>query len=211
MRLFYTPGSCSLSPHIVLRELALPFELEAVDQGTKTTASGADFMAINPKGYVPALQLDNGDVLTEGAAIVQYLVDKYAPGTLAPLSGTVERARVNAHLNFIATELHKGCVPLFNPAMAPEARETVTKGLERKLEVVEQILSDGRPYLTGPDFTVADAYLFTMLSWSPGIQISLERWPNLAAFSKRVLARTAVQAALEVEGLLLDVVNQPRD
>jgi glutathione S-transferase len=119
MKLFYAPGACSLSPHIVLRELGLSFVLEAVDLKTKKTESGADFTAINPKGYVPALQLDDGEVLTEGAAIVQYLTDKYAPGSLGPVAGTVERARLNAHLNFISAELHKAFGPLFQPDASP--------------------------------------------------------------------------------------------
>ena len=201
MKLFYAPGACSLSPHIVRRELGLPFALEAVDLGTKKTGSGADFAAINPKGYVPALQLDGGEVLTEGAAIVQYLADKHAPGTLAPVAGTVERARLNGHLNFISAELHKAFVPLFNPALAPEARDAAVANLGRKLDVVERALADGRPYLTGPDFTVADAYLFVVLSWAPRLGVDLARWPHLGGFSQRVAARAAVQAAMAAEGL----------
>lgn len=199
MKLFYAPGACSLSPHIVLRELGLPFALEAVDLRTKTTASGADFTAINPKGYVPALELDDGEVLTEGAAIVQYLADRHAPGTLAPVAGTVERARLNGHLNFIAAELHKAFGPLFNPALAPEAREAAVANIGRKLDVVDAALADGRPYLTGPDFTVADAYLFVVLSWAPNLGVDLARWPCLGAFSRRVTARAAVQAAMAAE------------
>lgn len=201
MKLFYAPGACSLSPHIVLCELDLPFALEAVDLKTKKTESGADFTAINPKGYVPALQLDDGEVLTEGAAIVQYLADKHAPGTLAPLAGTVERARLNGHLNFISAELHKAFGPLFNPALAPEAREAAVANIGRKLDVVEKALADGRLYLTGPNFTVADAYLFVVLSWAPNLGVDLARWPRLGEFSKRVIARTAVQAAMAAEGL----------
>jgi glutathione S-transferase len=201
MKLFYAPGACSLSPHIVLRELDLPFELEAVDLRTKTTASGADFTAINPKGYVPALQLDDGEVLTEGAAIVQYLADKHAPGVLAPVAGTVDRARLNGHLNFISAELHKAVGPLFNPALAPDAREAASANLGRKLGVLDGALSDGRPYLTGPDFTVADAYLFVVLSWVPKFGVDLARWPRLDAFSRRVAARKTVQSAMAAEGL----------
>jgi len=201
MKLFYAPGACSLSPHIVLRELGLPFALEAVDLKTKRTQSGADFAAVNPKGYVPALQLDDGEVLTEGAAIVQYLADKHAPGTLAPMAGTVERARLNGHLNFISAELHKAFGPLFNPALAPEAREAAVATLGRKLDLAEQALGDGRPYLTGPDFTVADAYLFVVLSWAPKLGIDLARWPHLGAFSGRVAARASVQAAMAAETL----------
>ena len=201
MKLFYTPGACSLSPHIVLHELGLPFTLEAVDLKTKKTESGADFTAINPKGYVPALQLDDGEVLTEGAAIVQYLADKHAPGTLAPFAGTVERARLNGHLNFISAELHKAFGPFFNPALAPEAREAAVANVGRKLDVVEGTLADGRPYLTGPDFTVADAYLYVVLSWAPKVGVDLGRWPHLGEFSRRAAARAAVQAAVATEGL----------
>jgi glutathione S-transferase len=201
MKLFYAPGACSLSPHIVLRELGLPFALEAVDLKSRTTASGADFTAINPKGYVPALQLEDGEVLTEGAAIVQYLADRHAPGTLAPVAGTVERARLNGHLNFISAELHKAFGPLFNPALAPEAREAAVANLHRKLAIVEAALADGRSFLTGSDFTVADAYLFVVLSWAPHLGIDLTPWPRLGAFSRRVSTRAAVQAAMAAEGL----------
>lgn len=199
MKLFYTPGACSLSPHIVLRELDLPFTIEAVDLKTKKTESGADYMAINPKGYVPALQFDDGEVLTEGAAIVQYLADKHAPGTLAPLAGTVERARLNGHLNFISAELHKAFGPLFNPALAPEAREAAVANIGRKLDVVEKALAEGRSYLTGPDFTVADAYLFVILSWAPNFGIDLAHWSHLGEFNRRVSGRAAVQAAMAAE------------
>ncbi|GJE43617.1 glutathione transferase GstA [Methylobacterium soli] len=201
MKLFYAPGACSLSPHIVLRELNLPFALEAVDLRSKKTASGADFMAVNPKGYVPALQLGDGEVLTEGAAIIQYLADKHAPGTLAPVAGTLERARLNGHLNFISAELHKAFGPLFNPALTPEARAASLANLDRKLDVVEAALADGRAFLTGSDFTVADAYLFVVLSWAPHLGVDLARWPRLAAFSQRVSTRAAVQAAMVAEGL----------
>lgn len=201
MKLFYTPGACSLSPHIVLRELDLPFELEAVDLGSKTTASGGDFTTINPKGYVPALQLDDREILTEGAAIVQYLADRHAPGKFAPVAGTVERARLNGHLNFISAELQKAFGPLFNPAITPEAREAALANLGRKLGMVDKTLSDGRAYLTGPGYTVADAYLFVVLSWAPNFGVDLARWPRLVAFSERVAARSAVQAAMSAEGL----------
>ncbi|GLS44917.1 glutathione transferase GstA [Methylobacterium brachythecii] len=199
MKLFYAAGACSLSPHIVLRELGVPFALESVDLRSKKTETGADFTTINPKGYVPALQLDDGEVLTEGAAIVQYLADKHAPGSLAPLAGSVERARLNGHLNFISAELHKGFSPLFNPALSPESRETALANLGRKLGVVEAVLADGRPFLTGKDFSVADAYLFVTLTWAPKLGVDLAPWPHLVAFSQRVAARNAVQAALAAE------------
>ena len=158
-------------------------------------------MAINPKGYVPALQLDDGEVLTEGAAIIQYLADKHAPGTLAPIAGTIERARLNGHLNFISAELHKAFGQLFNPALAADAREAALANVGRKLDVVEAALADGRPFLTGPAFTVADAYLFVVLSWTSHVGVDLGRWPRLAAFSRQVATRAAVQAALSAEGL----------
>ncbi len=202
MKLYYAPGACSLSPHIVLRELGLPFALEAVDLKTKRTATGADFAAINPKGYIPALQLDDGEVLSEGVAIVQYLADKHAPGTLAPAAGTIERARLNSHLNFISAELHKACGPLFNPALAPEAREAALATVGRKLDVMENALADGRDYLLGPDFSVADAYLFAILNWAPMLRLDLARWPRLEAFSRRAAGRASVQAAMGAEGLL---------
>ena len=201
MKLYYSPGACSLSPHIVLRELGLPATLEAVDLKTKRTDSGADFTALNPKGYVPALQLDDGEVLTEGVAIVQYLADRHAPGTLAPAAGTVERARLAGHLNFISAELHKAFGPLFNPALAPEARQAALATIGRKLDVMEQTLADGRPYLLGPDFSVADAYLFVILTWADPMGIDLARWPHLQQFRQRVAARPAVQSAMAAEGL----------
>ena len=201
MKLYYSPGACSLSPHIVLRELGLPFSLESVDLKTKKTEAGADFAAVNPKGYVPALQLDDGEVLTEGAAIVQFLADRHAPGTLAPLAGTVERARLNGHLNFISAELHKAFGPLFNPAITAEGRAAATATIGRKLDSVEATLADGRPYLTGPDFTVADAYLWTVLSWAGHVGVDLAPWPHLGPFVDRVAGRNAVQAALAAEGL----------
>ena len=199
MKLFYAPGACSLSPHIVLRELELPFTLERVDLRTKKTASGEDFMVVNPKGYVPALQLDEGEVLSEGPAIVQYLADKYAPGQLAPASGTVERARLNGHLTFIGAELHKGFGPLFNPAITPEAREAALANLARKLGIIDRVLAEAGPYLTGSDFTIADAYLFVIQGWAPMFGIDVAPFPHLAAFAQLVAGRPAVAAAMEAE------------
>jgi glutathione S-transferase len=201
MKLYYAAGACSLSPHIVLRELGLPFSIESVDLRTKTTETGADFAALNPKGYVPALQLDDGEVLTEGVAIVQYLADRHAPGQLAPAAGTIERARLTAHLNFISAELHKAFGPLFNPALAADAREAALANVGRKLDIAEKSLTDGRSYLTGESFTVADVYLFVVLSWTGHLGIDLARWPRLAAFSARVATRASVQAAMQAEGL----------
>lgn len=199
MKLFYAAGACSLSPHIVLRELGLPFTLERVDLGTKKTQSGDDFTAINPKGYVPVLQLDDGELLTEGLAITQYLADRFAPGQLAPASGTIERARLNSHLTFIATELHKGSSPLFNPAISPEARAAALANLGRKYPLIERVLAGASPYLTGPDFTLADAYLFVIQSWAPMLGVDTAPFPHLVAFARHVANRPAVRAALGAE------------
>jgi len=198
MKLFYSPSSCSLSPHIVLRELGLSFTLDRVDPATKRTESGGDYLAINPKGYVPALA-DDGELLTEGPAITQYLVDKYAPGTLAPLSGTIERARVNSHLTYIGTELHKPFGRLFDPALAPDVRSATMVYLNRRFEWVEQLLADGRAFMTGSDFSLADAYLFVIQRWAPLTGFDLSSFPNIIAHAQRIEARPAVRAALEAE------------
>lgn len=200
MKLYLKPGACSLSPHIALEEAGLPYETEAVDLKTKVTASGADFWKSNPKGYVPALLLDSGELLTEGAAIVQYIADQ-APGKkLAPANGTIERYRLQSWLNFIGSELHKSCSPFFNPASGKEWKEIAGANLERRLGYVNEAL-EGKPYLMGEDFSVADGYLFTVLSWMKFVGIDLAKWPNLSAFQARVAARPAVQAALKAEGL----------
>jgi glutathione S-transferase len=199
MRLFYAPGASSLAPHIVLRELDVPFRLERVERGTKKTSSGEDFLTINPKGYVPALELDGGVVLTEGPAIMQYLADNYAPGVLAPLSGTIERAHVNAYLTFIGTEIHKPFDTLFNPEATPHALAEVRKKLHRWFELIERNVADGRSYLTGASFTLADAYLFVVQTWAPMTDVDLDRFPRLRAIARRVHDRSAVQAALKAE------------
>lgn len=201
MKLYYSPGACSLSPHIVLAETGLAYSLEKVDLKTKKTETGADFFAVNAAGYVPALVLDNGEVLTEGPAIVQYLADQTPAKKLAPPPGSFERVRLQEKLNFISTEIHKSFSPLFNPA-APEEWKTVARGLiGRRLDVIEPQLN-GRDYLLG-DFSVADAYLFTVLGWGRmvGVDVSEGR-PLLAAYLKRVGARSAVQQAMREEGLI---------
>ncbi len=198
MKLFYIPGACSLSSHIVLRELGLPFELERVDTKAGRTASGADFRKLNPKGYVPVLQLDDGQVITECAAIVQYLADRKPEARLAPPAGTLERTRLQEWLNYIAAELHKGFGPLFNPKLAPEARQAARGALEAKLGFVASGL-EGKSFLLGEGFSVADAYLFVVLSWAPFVGLDLGRWPRLQAFVDRVAARPAVQAARKAE------------
>ncbi|MBX6324342.1 MAG: glutathione transferase GstA [Rhodospirillaceae bacterium] len=201
MKLYFSPGACSLSPHIVLRELGLDFELEQVDVTTKRTKSGADYKAINPKGYVPALALDDGQILTETATIVQYLADKKPEKKLLPPAGTMERYRAQEWLNFIASEIHKGIGQLFNKAMPEEFRKVVKESLvPQRLDVLAARL-DGRPFLLGDAFTAPDSYLFTVLNWTGAVGMDLGRWPTLKAYSERVAERPAVQAALKAEGL----------
>ena len=201
MKLFISPGACSLSPNIVLHELGLPFDLIKVDMKTKKTPDGADFLALNPKGYIPTLQLDNGDVLTEGAAIVQYLADLKPESKLAPANGTFDRSRLQETLNFIATEIHKGFSPLFNSALPDEVREIFKKKLLHRLGEIATTL-EKHDYLLGAQFTVADAYLFTVLGWSKHFAIDLNQWPAIAKFYERVAARPAVKSAIAAEAAL---------
>jgi len=201
MKLFYSPGACSLSPHIVLNELDLPYTVEKVDLKTHTTASGADFYTLNAKGYVPALQLDNGEVLTEGPAIIQYLAEHKPQANLLPPAGTLERARVQEWLNFIGTELHKTLAALFNPSISPEAKGKTIETFGKRLGFVDKALQ-GKEYLTGNTFSVADAYLFTIVNWAPMLKIDLSPWPTVVQFQKRVANRPAVQKTLKAEGLI---------
>lgn len=200
MKLYYSPGACSLSPHIVLRELGAPFELVKVNLKTKRTADDRDFTTINPKGYVPALELDDGQVLTEGPAIVQYLADRNPQAQLAPPNGTLERYRLQEWLNFISTELHKQFSPLFAPNTPDATKEIQRERLANRFDWVSRQLQ-GRDYLLGNAFSVADAYLFTVLSWCGYVGIDLAKWPTLAQYQARVAARPAVQQALQAEGL----------
>jgi len=201
MKLFLTPGACSLSPHIVLHEAGLPFETEKVDLKSKRTESGADFLSINPKGAVPALQLDNGEVLTEGVAIVQFLADQKPETGLAPQNGTLSRYRLQEWLNFVSTELHKGFSPLFNPALPDAAKEIQKQGIAKKLQHLDRHLAD-HPFLMGQTFTVADAYAFTILNWTKHFGVDLAPYPNVAAFMQRVASRPGAQAAMRAEGLI---------
>lgn len=201
MKLFYSPAACSLSPHIVLCELGLPHSLERVDLKTHTTASGEDFHTINPKGYVPALQLDDGQLITEGPAILQYLAEQKSAVGLMPPAGTLERIRVLEWLTFIGTELHKNFGPLFKPDSSADWKAAAKVNLEKHLAYVNQALT-GRDYLIGTQFCIADAYLFTVVSWTRFVGIDLTAWPALAALQQRMAARPAVQEALRAEGLL---------
>lgn len=200
MKLYYIPGACSLSPHISLREAGVSFELDKVDAGK--TAGGKDFKTINAKGYVPALQLDSGEVLTEGAAVVQFIADQNPKAGLAPPAGTIARARLQEHLNFIASELHKAFGPLFNPQASEESKKAAPDQVAKRLDHVESLLADGRTFLLGDTFSVADAYLFVVANWTGPTQIGLDRWPKLKAFVARVAERPAVQAAMKAEGLI---------
>lgn len=201
MKLYLTPGVCSLSPHIVLEEIGVAHETEAVNLKTKVTASGANFLTINPKGYVPALQLPGGELLTEGPAIVQYLADLKPELKLAPPNGSLARYQLQSWLTFIGTELHKNFSPFFNPAAPDEMKAISRANIERRLGYVNEQL-EGRAHLMGEDFTVADAYLFTVLGWARMIKLDLAPWPNVTAYQARVGARPAVQRALKAEGLI---------
>ena len=198
MKLFYVPGVCSLSPHIVAREAGLPVEFKLVDRTTKQIEGGGDYNKLNPKGYVPALMLDDGSMLTEGAVIVQYLADQKPEAGLIPKSG-IERYRMQELLNFIATEVHKGFSPLFNASAPAEMREASVTRLSSRLDLVAKML-EGKEYLTGK-FSIADAYLFTVVRWSERVKLDLTKWPAIVAFMARMRARPAVAAALKHEGL----------
>lgn len=201
MKLYYLPGACSLASHIVLREAGVSFDLEQYDKKTGKTASGADFLAINPKGFVPVLSLDSNEVLTEGVAILQYIADQHPEKKLAPAAGTLARARVQEHLNYVASDLHKAFSPLFSASSTEEEKTTAKANVTRKLGYVEQLLSDGRDYLVGDGFTVADAYLFTVVNWTFPVGIGLDSWPHVAAYHQRIAGRETVQSALKAEGL----------
>ena len=201
MKLYFTPGACSLSPHIVAQEAGIPLTLVKVDPSTKKLADGGDYWAINPKGYVLTLQLDNGELLTEGPAIVQYLADSKPAAKLIPPAGAFERYRVQEMLGYINSELHKTYSPLFRPTTSPELRKDREEYLRKRYGLIEQQLAKG-PYLFGEQFTVADAYLFTVTNWANFLKLDLSEFPNLLAFQARVSQRPAVVAALTAEGLI---------
>jgi len=200
MKLYYSPGACSLSPHIVLRESGLDFEPVLVSTKTHQLADGTDYYTINPKGSVPLLGLDNGERLTEVSAIVQYLADQKPDTGLAPAAGTFERYRLQEWLNFVSSELHKQYSPFFNPATPDEYKETVKKKLGERFAYLTKHLND-RDYLLGNNFSVADAYMFTILRWSPSVGVQLEPWPALKEFLARVGARSKVSEVMKAEGL----------
>ena len=201
MKLYYMPGACSLATHILLRESGHTVELEKVG-GDKKTESGADYLAINPKGYVPALRMDDGDILTENVAIHGYLADLRPQLNLAPAHGTKERLKQDELAVFITTEIHKNYTPLFNSATPDDVRTYQRTKLATRYALIEKLLSDGRAYLTGANFATVDAYFFTVTNWAKPAGVDLSAFPNVLAFQKRVAARPAVRAAMEAEGLL---------
>lgn len=201
MKLYYSPAACSLAPHIVLKELGAKFEAEKVDLASKKTAAGGDFTKVNPLGYVPAVTLDDGQTLTEASVIVQYLADQKPEAGLAPRNGTMERVRMQEWLNFIAGELHKGIGQLFNPKMPDDYKAVVKDKLQSRFAHLEKHFAK-QPYLLGQNYSVADAYAFTILNWTNFTKVSLDAYPNVKAYMGRVASRPKVQEALKAEGLV---------
>lgn len=201
MKLYYTPGACSLSPHIVACEAELPLELVKVDLQSKRTQTDEDFLQINPNGYVPTLLLNDGNKLTEGPAIVQYFADQVPEKKLAPPAGTFERYQLQQWLNFISTELHKSFSPLFNPSVPDEVKQWAKNLLAKRLDTTAQHL-ESQPFLLGENFTVADAYLFVILSWRKHVGLETPQRPALDHYADKIAARPAVQKAMREEGLI---------
>jgi glutathione S-transferase len=201
MKLYFSPGACSLAPHIVLRESGLPFSLEKVDLAKHTTAAGGDFYGITAKGQVPLLQLDDGQVLSEGPVICQYVADQAGNTTLLPAAGTMARYRVMEWQNFLTSEMHKSFSPLFNPAMDAAGKAVFSAALRKKFEWIDSRLSDFQ-HLTGDAFTVADAYLFAIAGWSKFVNLDISDLKHLQRALKQTSERPAVQAAMRAEGLL---------
>ncbi len=202
MKLYYAPGACSLATHILLREAGLPVELERVDIRNKTTEHGEDWMGLNPKGYVPALRLDDGEILTENLVLHGYIADLKPDARLAPAYGTKARLRQDELAVYVSTEIHKTFGAMFNPAMTEDARKATIDRLYTRYKLIEKLLSDDRSYLTGEQFTTVDAYLFTVTNWANMLKIDLSAFPKLLAFQQRVASRPAVQASLVAEGLI---------
>ncbi len=201
MKLYYSPGACSLSPHIALCESGLPYDLVKVDLKAKKLENGDDYLKVNPKGQVPALALDNGELVTEGPVIVQMIADKVAAKNLAPARDSAERYKLLEWLNFVGTELHKNFGPMFSPVLADDAKAFFKDRVMGKFKYLDGVLA-GRDYLMGKQFTVADGYLFTMLAWADRMKFDLSAMPNLLAYKARVGARPMVQQALTKEGLM---------
>ena len=207
MKLYYSPAACSLAPHIALEELGLAYDLVRVDLRTHKLANGIDYYTINPKGYVPVLELDTGERLTEAAVILQYLADR-KPGVLAPAYGTMERYRLNEWLHFISTEIHKQFGPLWHAETPDATKATQRATLGKRFDFVAKALAK-QPYLTGSAFTIADAYLFTVTNWSGTLNVDLTPWPALREYQARVAARPKVHAAMKAEHLVKDAASAP--
>ena len=201
MKLYYAPGACSLAPHIVLNEIGADYTLEKVDLAEKKTETGASFTEINSKGYVPTLEFAKDQVLTEVSTIIQYLADKAESSKLLPKFGTMDRYRAMEMLNFVASELHKGIGGLFAKDMPEEGRKIIIERVSKRLGWVDAQLAT-KPYLLGQDYSVADAYAFTVMNWGQWVGIDIKQWPNVAVYMDRIASRPAVQAALRKEGLL---------
>jgi glutathione S-transferase len=201
MKLYYSPGACSLGPHIVLNELGSPYEVEKVDLAAKKTEKGADYWQINPKGYVPAIVTDDGQLVSEAGVVLQYLADRKPEANLLPKNGTIERVRAQEWLNFITSEIHKGYSPLFRPTTPDAYKAIARENLGKRLAYVDKHLA-GKKFMLGDNFSVIDAYLFNVVRWSQFTQVDLSPYANLNAFMERVLARPKVQETLKQEGLL---------
>lgn len=201
MKLYYMPGACSLATHILMREAGIPVELERVGRD-KQTEHGENFLSVNPKGYVPALRMEDGDILTENVVVHGYVADLKPEAKLAPPHGTKARVKQDELAVFISTEIHKSYGPLFTPGITDDARKAAVDRLLTRYKLVEQLLADGRTYLTGATFATVDAYLFTVTNWANMLKIDLSAFPNLLAYQGRVAARPAVQASLVAEGLV---------
>ena len=198
MKLYFSPGACSLASHIALREAGLPFELVRVDTGVHKLKDGTDYYGINPKGYVPAIGLDDGQLLTEGAALLQYIGDLAPAKGIIPKAGTLERFRANEWLTFVSSEIHKGFSPLFNKDLKDDAKAVLRAKLEKRFDALEAHFAKNK-YLMGDTFSVADAYLYTVISWSPHVGIELSKWKNLSEYRQRVADRPSVREALQNE------------
>lgn len=201
MKLYYMPGACSLATHILLREAGLPVELERVGRDKKTE-NGEDFLSVNPKGYVPALRMEDGDILTENVVVHGYIADLKPDAKLAPAHGTKARVKQDELAVYVSTEIHKSFGALFNPAITDDARKATIDRLMTRYKLIEQMLADGRTYITGSQFSTVDAYLFTVTNWANMLKVDLSSLPNLMAYQGRVAARPAVQASLVAEGLV---------
>jgi len=201
MKLYYSPGACSMAPHIVAREAGLTLELEKVDIPNKKTAAGGDYWKINPKGYVPTLVLDDGQAISEVGVICQYLADQKPESGLVAKAGTMERYRQMEALNFTATEVHKQIGALFNPQMTAEMKTVQLGVIERRLNALEKML-EGKSYIMGEKFSAADGYLFTVLNWSRPLKLDMSKWPNIGAFMARVAERPKVKETMKAEGLI---------